>query len=381
MAQPRLADFIRDNIEPILQAWEDFARTIKPPALTMSDAELRDHAHQMLLTFAADLDTPQSDQERAAKSKGLGRREHDDSAAECHAKARLQSGFTVVQLASEYRALRSSVLTLWSDNPRPILATDMADMTRFNEAVDQALAESVGRYQHLVKQSQNMFLAILGHDLRNPLGTLVAGTSYIMQAGDISEKYILMATRMFQSAKRMSKLINDLIDFTRTHLGPGIPVQTTQGNLVAACQLVVSELRAVYPERTIELHTPPQLDAIFDGDRIAQMLSNLIGNALQYGNEVSPVRVCVTSCDDAIAIAVNNRGPTISPDKISSIFDPMVRVATSISADHTEHTSLGLGLYISYEIVQAHGGQISVASNAADGTTFEVTIPRSAKIA
>ena len=182
-----------------MQAWEDFARTIEPPALTMDDTALRDHAQQMLQVFAADLATPQSDQEQVDKSKGLGKREHTDTAAETHAEARLQSGYTVVQLVSEYRALRTSVLTLWTANHPDNHADDMADVTRFNEAVDQALAESVARYETMVKRSQNMFLAILGHDLRNPLGTVVTGSNFIMEAVDIPPRYILVATRIFSS--------------------------------------------------------------------------------------------------------------------------------------------------------------------------------------
>lgn len=381
MTQPRLADFIRDNAEPILQAWEDFARTIEPPALTMSDADLRDHAYQMLLAFATDLDAPKSGEEFAAKLKGLGKHDPVDPAATSHAELRLQSGYTVVQLVSEFCVLRSSVLTLWGRDPGVKSAADPPDIIRFNEAVDRALTESVARYQHLVEQSQNMFLAILGHDLRNPLGTLVAGSSYIVQATDMPQKYVLLATRMFSTAKRMSKLINDLIDFTRTHLGRSIPIQTRQVDLAAVCEQVVNELRTCHAERLIELHVPPRLDATLDEGRIAQMLSNLIGNALQYGSEDAPVKLSVTSSDDDIFIAVNNRGPIIPPDKISDIFDPMVRVATNVSTDGTERTSLGIGLYISREIVHAHGGQIRAASNAVDGTTFSVTIPRCANAA
>ncbi|MET0983760.1 MAG: sensor histidine kinase [Telluria sp.] len=379
MTEYRLGGFIRDNMEPILQAWEDFARTIEPAALTMDDTELRDHARQMLQDFAADLATPQSEHESIAKSKGQGKRGHDDTAAEIHAEARLLSGYTVVQLVSEYRALRSSVLTLWAADAECTHATNMRDVTRFNEAVDQALAESVARYEFMVKQSQNMFLAILGHDLRNPLGTVVTGASFMMQANDIPPRYVLVATRMFNSAKRMSKLINDLIDFTRTHLGPGIPIRVKQGSLVAVCEEVVNELRTYHPEQLIELHVPPQLDAIFDDSRIAQVLSNLIGNAIQYGDADVPVTVRVTCSDGDVVIAVNNRGQAIPPDKLPSVFDPMVRIAASVNAsnnDYAERTSLGIGLYISREIVHAHGGNIDLASTDADGTTFTVTMPR-----
>lgn len=382
MKQHRLADFIRGNMEPILQEWEDFARTIEPPALTMDDAALRDHARLMLLAFAADLANAQSDEERAAKSRGLAKRDRGDSAAETHAEARLLSGYTVVQLVSEYRALRSSVLALWQaawDGRAVDMNGMMSDMLRFNEAVDQALAESVARYEQLVKRAQNMFLAILGHDLRNPLGTLVTGSSFVMQATDIPPKYILVATRMFSSAKRMSKLVNDLIDFTRTHLGPGMPIRVRQGSLVAVCEQVVDELRTFHPERRIELQMPPQLDAVFDDGRVAQMLSNLIGNAIQYGSVDAPVKVRLDGKDDQIVVVVNNQGRPIPPDKISCIFEPLVRVAANIHSDHAEQTSLGIGLYISREIVHAHGGQIGVTSDAEGGTTFTVTMPHRRK--
>jgi signal transduction histidine kinase len=376
MKEVRLADFIRGNMEPILRAWEDFARTIEPPALAMDDVELRDHAAQMLTAFADDLDLPQSEQERITKSHGRAQSCADDTAAESHAEARLLSGYTVVQLVSEYRALRSSVLALWSREPGGDYAKAMADMTRFNEAVDQALAESVARYEKLVKHSQNMFLAILGHDLRNPLGTLVTGASFIMQACDIEPKYVLVATRMFSSAQRMSKLIGDLIDYTRTHLGSRMSLRTRHGSIVAVCREVVDELRTYHPERRIELESPRELEAVFDDGRVAQMLSNLVGNAVQHGSAGAPVVVRVSGDDDGIVIAVNNRGPVIPAEKLGDIFDPLVRIASHAGGQGAERTSLGIGLFVSREIVHAHGGSVEVASNAADGTTFTVTLPR-----
>lgn len=375
---PRLSDFILANIEPILMAWEDFARTIEPPALTMDDEELRDHARQMLGTFAEDIQTAQSDADSVAKSKGLAKRGRQDTAAEIHAEARLRSGYTVVQLVSEYRALRSSVLMLWSAEAADNARSNLADVTRFNEAVDQAVAESVARYERLVTQSRNMFLAILGHDLRNPLGTLVMGSSFIMQALDLAPKYVLVATRLFNSATRMGKLVNDLIDFTRTHLGSGIPISPRQENLTALCEQVVNELRTFHPDRVIELSAPASLTAFIDGNRFAQVLSNLIGNALQYGSKELPVTVDVTSADDDISVAVNNRGPAIPPDKVASIFDPLVRLSSVEDAPPSESTNMGIGLFIAREIVHAHSGRINVRSDAT-GTTFTATIPKKQK--
>ena len=372
----RLSDFVRDNMEAVLQAWEDFACTIEPPALTMDSVDLRDHAQLMLTAIADDLDSPQTLREQVEKSKGNAPRHHDDTAAETHAEARLLSGYSVEQLVSEYRALRSSVLHLWTSQARTGLVTDMEDMTRFNEAIDQALAESVARYAHLVKQSENMFLAILGHDLRNPLGTVITGATFIMRATDVPSKYVLAATRIFNSGQRMNKLIADLIDFTRTHLGSGMPIKPKKMNLAEVCLNVVDELRTSHPERFIDFEPGGREEIHGDDDRLAQVLSNLIGNALQYGARHEPICVRMASTEHEVNISVNNRGPVIPAKKLGSVFDPLVRLAAQGSPDEFRDTSLGIGMYIAREIVAAHEGHITVASNEADGTTFNIVLPR-----
>lgn len=146
--------------------------------------------------------------------------------------------------------------------------------------------------------------------------------------------------------------------------------------MLKVCEEVVEELRTFHPDKLIDFQAPAQLEAVFDDSRIAQVLSNLIGNALQYGAPEAPVEVRVRDGDDAVVVAVNNRGPLIPPDKLAGIFDPLVRIASSINTDYTERTSLGIGLFISREIVQAHGGQLSVDSTADNGTTFTLTLPR-----
>ncbi|TCS38030.1 signal transduction histidine kinase [Paucimonas lemoignei] len=375
-ANARLSDFILNNLEPILQAWEDFARTIEPPALTMDDTALRNHAIHMLKEIAGDLERPQNAYEQSEKSKGKAPRAKRDSAAETHAASRLLSGYTIEQLVSEYRALRASVLQQWAASSRLALPTDSADMMRFNEAIDQALAESVARYAKLVKQSQNMFLAILGHDLRNPLGTIITGASFIMQATDIASKYIVAATRMFNSGQRMNKLIGDLIDFTRSHLGSGLPVKPKQANLAIVCMNVVEEMRTFHPERMIEFDARGDMGALLDEDRISQVFSNLIGNALQYGRKNGPVIVTLMSTPDNLVVTVNNQGEPIDPPKLATIFEPLVRLAKQDTTDCSRETSLGIGLFIAREIVHAHSGTITVTSEKHTGTTFTISLPR-----
>lgn len=375
-APVRLSDFILVNMEPIMQAWEDFARTIEPPALTMDDTELRDHAKLMLRAIALDLTTPQTGFERQEKAQGRAPSAKEDTAAETHAEARLLSGYSIEQLVSEYRALRASVLSMWTAQAKPGLASDMDDVMRFNEGIDQALAESVARYAQLVKQSENMFLAILGHDLRNPLGTVTTGATYMMRATDLPGKYVLAATRIFNSGQRMGKLIADLIDFTRTHLGAGIPIRPKRMNLAEVCLNVIDELRTSHPERIIDFDPAMREDLHGDDSRLAQVLSNMIGNALQYGTRDQPIRVRLSSTPDDVCISVNNMGPVIPAKTIGSVFDPLVRLAIPEKQDDPADTSLGIGMFIARQIVLAHAGTMHVESNDTDGTTFSIRLPR-----
>src|SRR5688500_12628661 len=166
---PRLAQFIRDNTERILQEWETFARGL-PLGGVMDVAALRDHAAQMLEVVARDLDEPQTADEQDSKARGLSdaNRRVTVTAAQEHGSGRADSGFSVGQMVAEFRALRASVTRLWLNDDREEVATDMQDLIRFNEAIDQAIAESITRYSGEIGQSKERFLAILGHDLRTP---------------------------------------------------------------------------------------------------------------------------------------------------------------------------------------------------------------------
>lgn len=168
----RLADFIILNIEPILQQREDFAKTLTPAANGMNSLALRDHAERMLHAIAIDLGTSQSDEARILKSHGAAFGMEEVTSAETHAEARQASGFTIGQMIAEYRALRTSVLMLWMPPDHVSKVEEIADVIRFNEAIDQALAESVVTYTNAVDAARNVFLGVLGHDLRSPLGAI-----------------------------------------------------------------------------------------------------------------------------------------------------------------------------------------------------------------
>jgi signal transduction histidine kinase len=370
-----LSDFISENMESIVQAWEDFARTIEPPALTMDRTSLRDHASAMLRVIAKDLTAGQSALEQSEKSKGHGLRDNDDTAAESHADARLLSGYTIEQIVSEFRALRASVLRLWSNSAEKRQDVDPRDIIRFNEAIDQALAESVGRYARAVKKSQNLFLSVLGHDLHDPLNDSIMGASLIMSTTYIG-KHNELATQIFNRGQRMLKQVNNLLDFTRTQLGSNLPIKVNKTDIANICLGAVEELRKKYPERTIEFSATGNREGFWDGARIAQVFSNLVGNALQHGAQAEPVTVHLDCGSDEIVARIKNKGAPIDRERMQSIFEPLVRFTEKDSMGHANETSLGIGLYITREIVQAHKGVIHVDSSNGEGTTFTVRLPR-----
>lgn len=372
----RLRDFILNHTETILEAWEEFAKSITPPALTMSSELLRDHAGMLLQTIAHDLSTPQTDQQQAEKSKNKAIQKVVKTAAEEHAESRLLSGFTIEQLISEYRALRASVLHLWSKNSKNKLLTDIEDMTRFNEAIDQAIAESVARYSGLIKNSQNMFLAILGHDLRNPLATTIMASSLLMRSEDVGNKCVLAATRIFNSSQRMNKLIKDLIDYTRGQLGQKLPITKGVANLARICNDIIEEHRISHPDRIIRFKREGVSHGIWDENRIAQVISNLLGNAIQHGASAFPIEVYLKSTDHDVVVTINNKGKTIPTERLQHIFEPLFRHESEGTMEESS-TSLGLGLHIAREIILSHGGNIHVLSSDEDGTSFVISLPRS----
>jgi signal transduction histidine kinase len=225
---PRLSTFIRENTEEILSEWETFARSL-PMGDSMDVVALRDHAKEMLGVIARDLDTPQTRRQQVDKSKG--KRDAPErtapTAAQEHGAGRAESGFTVAQMVSEFRALRSSVMHLWTRKQRDVGIEDIEDMIRFNEGIDQAIAESVTRHTHEIGQSKERFLAILGHDLRTPLSAIITSTRFMLDTDELREPYLTLVTRVASSARRMNQMVADLLEFTRTRFGDSIPIVRT----------------------------------------------------------------------------------------------------------------------------------------------------------
>jgi signal transduction histidine kinase len=366
----RLAKFITGNLEEILAEWEAFAASLLAPGQVMTSLALRDHASQILLAIAEDIESSQTDLEQAYKSKGFAPiAEATRTAAMTHGALRHLAGFDLRQLAAEFRALRASVLRLWLK--RGVAdATAFYQMTRFNEAIDQALAESISNYSDEVARSRDTFLAILGHDLRSPLSAIANSGLYLCAP-------LEAARRVTKGAARMAAMIRDLLEYTRTRLGRAIPIEREAGSMEHICRIAYDEIRAVHPERTFRLEISGNLEGRFDAERFQQVLSNLLNNAVRHGERSQPITLSALGDTEKVTVRVKNHGRPIPADQLQVIFNPLVQIPSGLVDEDSEpSTSLGLGLYIAREIVAMHGGTIEAESSAKNGTVFSARLPR-----
>jgi signal transduction histidine kinase len=260
---PRLAQFIREHREEILNAWEGFARKL-PASHGLDINALRDHAGAMLDAVARDLETPQSEAERTDKAQQVPDPAPyaEASAASQHGLGRAEQGYDVESMLAEFRALRASVIALWRERQNHAAEAQLEELTRFNEAIDQAIAESVAHYMQEVETARDRFLAVLGHDLRTPLGVVVTSSQLLREMGsqDPSQQTIISAIE--RSGSRMIELVRDLLDLAITRLGSGIPIKPAEMDLAALVREVVAETTGANPTIRIDV----QCSGALEGD-------------------------------------------------------------------------------------------------------------------
>jgi signal transduction histidine kinase len=374
----RLADFILSNFEPMLAEWEIFARSIGA-GKHLNQLALRDHARQILQATARDMKSPQTVAENAKLPPPGEKSEEDDvldSASNAHAADRLGLGFDMQEVMSEYRALRTSVLRLWRDSLPAPDDRDVGDVNRFNESIDQSLSKAVASYTKRVDQARDMFLAILSHDLRNPLGAISMSAYVLPMVSSNKAEIVECAHRIALSATVMERMISDLLDYTRTRLGAGMPVIPAPMDLAEIGRDLIEEFHAAHPNRDIQLRIDGDLHGVWDSSRVRQAISNLLGNALQHGSDAFPVTLRMHGDASTVFINVHNGGEPIPPGELPRIFDPLIRGTSADKPKHNRIGSIGMGLYIAREVAKSHGGRIEVHSTADAGTSFIICMPR-----
>jgi signal transduction histidine kinase len=301
-----------------------------------------------------------------------------------HGEQRASQPVDLTQLIWEYGVLRDVVLELADEEALPIT---MAEMRIFTDSIIGGIAEAsrsfvearraaeakAQRAEDQLRQAQafeQRLIAIVSHDLRNPLNAILLGARALLARGELSERDATAMGRIRSAGERATRLIRDLLDLTRARLGGGIPVEPLPTDLAAVARGVVDELRPSFPDREIRLEAPQPCPGRWDPDRLAQTIGNLVTNALKYGDPAAPVRIRIT-CEQEARIEVHNEGEPIPEAIRPGLFDPWERGARGVDPSG----SVGLGLYIVERIAAAHGGRVELDSAAGRGTTFTVVLP------
>ncbi len=208
----RLGNFISNNIEAILIKWEEISRTINSCNHFIDSNSKRNYAEMMLQTIAHDLTNGEKVLNEEENEKSGAFVNSINTSAEDHAREKLALGFTIEQLFSEYRAIRASVLFLWEQRILEGIVIDQADIRRFNEAVDQTIAASIGHYSMLLKTSQNNFLTKLSHDLRNPLSVIMGSAQIFSLYIDVSDKALSTVARIYNNSLQINDILTNVLD-------------------------------------------------------------------------------------------------------------------------------------------------------------------------
>ncbi len=373
-----LSAFILENLESLIEDWTTFARSI-PVARDLDVVSLRDHAGAMLRTIAADMLMRQSPHEQRRKSEGRAARlSAADTAAEQHGSARRQSGFELVQMAAEFRALRATVIRQWVQHARPETPESVLELVRFNEALDQAVAESLVRFVKEVDEARELFLGAIAHDMRGPISASIHAAHYLKGVSGLDASASGALDVVIRSHERLSVLTADILELMQLKLYQVPQFTLAPTHLEALCTSAIGALQIVHPRAAVTLQAQGDTHGDWDAPKLERVVVNLVENAIKHGGPDATVDVSLRGDGDEVEIAVSNAGEAIPADRLNRIFEPMTTWSHGTGDVSESLRNYGLGLFIAREIVRGHDGAITVESSRDEGTCFRVRLPRRA---
>lgn len=353
-----LAQFLRAHRETIMREW--LARSGHlPSARGLSIEGHRDHIPHLLDAMAEAIERGDTSSVSLEQLPLL------------HADHRLAQEYGLREVVAEYRLLRRVVLDVYAQH-----ATDMSPESRarlpplvtFNENIDHAITDAVDHYMLQRERMREYFVGMLSHDLRDPLNAITLCNEMLLRREDLDEADRQLLARMRSNAQRMSRLIADMLDVTRSRLGGGLPITPGPADLAEIVCATVDELSSGQPERRIECPAPRQdadLAGRWDAMRVGQAVSNLVANALKHGGD--PIRVATFDEGDAVALEVASCGE-IPVEMRKRVFEPF--------STRDASAGTGLGLFITSEIARVHGGVLRLVPDTPGETRFRLELPR-----
>ncbi len=357
MASDCIADYLRSEQARIAELWEVEVRRDLPSRRDMSGPVLVDHLFEFLDGLAAWVEGDKDTAEVAFQALVEG-----------HALQRLGYGVGLETLTREYSKLR---IVLMRDLFKiPSTEQVRESMLRMHEGMDRAINDAMHRYAMRREEVRERFITILGHDLRDPLSTVSISANMLAANTGLDSDQRMVAARISRACTRMQRMINDVLDFARGHLGGGIPAHPSLSDMGDICRAAADEAIGANPQRTIRVDITGDLRGAFDRDRVHQVITNLISNAIHHSEESIEVRAYEGDEGRAVFTEVTSHGAPIPEDLQRRLFDPFAHFDGA-----APRRGLGLGLYIVQQIALAHGAVCGVRSDAT-GTTFSVRWPR-----
>jgi signal transduction histidine kinase len=352
-----ISDEIRARKHEITRRWQREVVREVPTLATLTPSALVDHLPEFIDGLAAWIDGEVTDAMRGFQRLVEG-----------HALQRQTAGIDLEALTAEYATLRRVTLEILVEHASP--AELASAIVRLADGLDRAIREAVHSYATQRDHVRERFIAILAHDLRDPL-TAIMMSATLLADMTLGEKQAQLVERITRGSRRIERMIDDVLDFARGRLDGGIPIVPVQRPMDEICTAVVEEARAGAPGIAIQLETTGDLRGFWDPDRVAQALGNLLANARVYGQGEIVVRAWERDDHHAVLTSVTNPGPPIPAEVLARIFDPYAR-----SPEVSRRGGLGLGLYIVEQIARAHGGWCRATSSVERGTTFTIEWPR-----
>lgn len=355
-----LAQFLRSHRERIMREWERRAGDL-PSARGLSREGQRDHIPQLLDAMADAIERGD------ASTVAL------EQLPLVHADHRLAQEYGLREVVAEYRLLRRVVLDVYAAEAGDMSAesrTRLPPLITFNENIDHAITDALDHYTMQRDRTREYFVGMLSHDLRDPLNAISIGAEVLARRDNLADADRQMIDRLLASARRMNRLIADMLDVTRSRLGGGLPVCPTRTDLGAVARDTVDELAGAQADRDIRCVMPDadaDLVGHWDPMRLAQAVSNLVANALRHGTD--PIRVTPVDEGACVALEVVNRGE-IPAELRPHVFEPFQTRDASAGT--------GLGLYIVSEIARGHGGELELVADTPGETRFRLRLPRGA---
>ena len=378
---PSVTTVLQSKRDAIVERWIQAVRNELADG-SEYDFELRNHIPFFIDAMIQML----HDEAEGIRKKELG---NYDTVGRDHGSQRYRLGFDLKALVKEYGLLRDIMLDIAVETQANISPQELRLLTNFTFAAIADAVEEHARQEQQEKHDaqaaeisalneRNAFekylSGIVSHDLRNPLSAIIMTTGAHLRRNKDDKHATTGFARIEQAAKRALGMVENLLDFTQTRLGNELPILRKNVCLHDVVRKTIEEIVQAHPDANFDTHVRGDVRGDWDADRLAQVVQNLAINAYVYGARSDPIRIAIVGTTEDVRLRVNNMGHPISSEHLACIFNPMQR-ATS---DATAKQSIGLGLYIVWHIVAAHGGSTEVTSTSEAGTTFTIHLPRHA---